>query len=133
MRIQGKKYVLVADRVIYFNENFPNGSIRTELISDPKEERIIVKATVIPDATRPERAFTGYSQALIGEGYINRTAALENAETSAVGRALAMMGIGVIESVASADEIQKARLAGQNLPPRPGAPGPVKRTGEPPF
>jgi transcriptional regulator NrdR family protein len=39
---------------------------------------------------------------------VNKTAALENAETSAVGRALAMMGIGVIESIASVDEINKA-------------------------
>ena len=39
---------------------------------------------------------------------INITAAMENAETSAVGRALAMMGIWVIDSIASADEMKKA-------------------------
>ena len=97
--------MLVSDRVIFFNENYPNGSITTELISEPNSDRIIVKATVKPDA---ERTFTGYSQAVVGEGYINKTAALENAETSAVGRALGFMGIGVIESIATADEIIKA-------------------------
>ena len=39
---------------------------------------------------------------------MNKTAALENCETSAVGRALGFMGIGVIESIASADEVNKA-------------------------
>jgi hypothetical protein len=108
IKIQGKDYVLVADRIIFFNEYFPNGSIKTELISEPTSEQIIIKATVTPDAEKPERIFTGYSQAVVGQGYINKTSALENAETSAVGRALAMLGIGVIESVASADEIHKA-------------------------
>lgn len=111
VKIQGKSYVLVADRVLYFNQNFPNGCIKTELITSPVDEKIVVKATVIPDINRAERFFTGYSQTVVGQGYINRTSALENAETSAVGRALAMMGIGVIESVASADEIQKARIS----------------------
>jgi len=101
---KGKKYVLVADRINYFNENYPEGSITTELVSNPDGERVIVKATVSPT---PGRIFTGYSQAKWGEGFVNKTAALENAETSAVGRALAMMGIGVIESVASLDEINK--------------------------
>lgn len=103
--IKGKKYILVSDRVIYFNETYPDGQIQTELVSQPDSKTIIVKATVKP---RPEQTFTGYSQAVIGDGYINKTSALENAETSAVGRALAFMGIGVIDSVASVDEINKA-------------------------
>lgn len=103
--IKGKKYVLVSDRILAFNEEYKKGSITTELVSEPKEKHIIIKATVSPDG---ERTFTGYSQAVIGDGYINKTSALENAETSAVGRALAMMGIGVLDSVASADEMKKA-------------------------
>jgi hypothetical protein len=103
--IQNKQYVLVSDRIIYFNETYPKGSITTELVSDPESQNVIVKATVVPDGVR---VFTGYSQAVKGAGFINKTAALENAETSAVGRALAMMGIGVIDSVASVDEIHKA-------------------------
>lgn len=106
IQIQGKDYVLVSDRIIYFNDNYPKGSINTELISDYASDIIVVKAIVRPEDT--DRAFTGYSQAVKGAGFINKTAALENAETSAVGRALAMMGIGVIDSVASADEINKA-------------------------
>lgn len=108
--IKGKNYILVSDRVIFFNENFPAGSIITELITNPLDERIVVKATITPDVANPTRIFTGYSQAVIGQGMVNTTSALENAETSAVGRALGMMGIGVIESIASADEMAKATI-----------------------
>lgn len=106
VKIQGKSYVLVADRILFFNEQYPEGSITTELVSPLESDSIVIKATVRPD--NGHRLFTGYSQAVKGQGYINKTSALENAETSAVGRALAMMGIGVIESVASADEVRKA-------------------------
>lgn len=104
--IKGKQYVLVSDRVLYFNETYPNGCIVTERLSNENME--IFKATVTPDCDKPERKFTWYSQAKWWEWFINKTAAMENAETSAVGRALAMMGIWVIDSIASADEIKKA-------------------------
>jgi hypothetical protein len=107
--IKGKKYVLVSDRVIYFNETYKDGAITTDLVSATDSQHIIIKATVYPDGINGMRKFTGYSQAKIGDGYINKTAALENAETSAVGRALAMMGIGVIDSIASVDEMNKAK------------------------
>ena len=107
IKIKGKDYVLVSDRIIYFNETYTNGSIETKLISEPSETMVVIKATVLPDVKQPERKFTGYSQAKWGDGYINKTSALENAETSAVGRALAMLGIGVIDSIASVDEIKK--------------------------
>jgi hypothetical protein len=109
VKIQGKDYVLVSDRVLYFNDVYKNGFIQTELLTDLQSGLVVVKATVTPDVSTPERKFTGYSQEKIGDGFINKTSALENAETSAVGRALAMMGIGVIESIASVDEINKAK------------------------
>lgn len=102
--IKGKDYVLVADRVVFFNEKYPEGSITTELVSPVDADTVVIKATIKPNE---KQTFTGYSQATWGEGYINKTSALENAETSAVGRALAFMGIGVIESIASVDEIKK--------------------------
>lgn len=122
--IKGKKYVLVSDRILFFNENFNMGSISTELLSKPEDKHIVVKACVFPEGL-DGNVFTGHSQAVIGEGLINKTAALENAETSAVGRALAMMGIGVIDSVASVDELNKA---GANKPK-----GPVELNSEPDF
>lgn len=106
--IKGKAYVLVSDRVLYFNEAYPNGCIKTFREFDANNNREVIKAVVIPDMENPDRSFTGYSQATWGDGYINKTSALENAETSAVGRALAFMWIGVIDSIASADEMKKA-------------------------
>lgn len=107
--IKGKDYVLVSDRIKAFNENYPNGSIKTTMLSEPADTMVVIQATVTPDHKNPDRQFTGYSQAKWGEGAVNRTSALENAETSAVGRALGMMGIGVLDSVASADEMVKAQ------------------------
>lgn len=115
--IKGKEYVMVKDRLIAFNEMYPNGSIVTE--KTELDTRVEFKATVTPDVEKPTRIFTGHSQAVWGDGYINKTSALENAETSAVGRALAMMGIGVIESIASADEVIKAQNADKGFAPRP--------------
>lgn len=105
INIKGKRYVIVSDRVIFFNEEYPEGSIVTEILSPLDAEVVVMKATISPDQ---KRFFVGHSQAKWGEGYINKTAALENAETSAVGRALALMGIGVLDSIASVDEINKA-------------------------
>ena len=53
--IKGKKYVLVSDRVLYFNETYPNGSIVTQRIMGENPEVEIVKATVTPDCAHPER------------------------------------------------------------------------------
>ena len=105
--IKGKKYVLVSDRVLYFNDKYPNGSIETDIYRY-EGGQVIIQAIVTPDHSEPQRVFTGCAQEIEGDGYINKTSALENAETSAVGRALAMMGIGVIDSIASVDEINKA-------------------------
>lgn len=105
--IKGKKYVLVSDRILAFNEEYKNGMISTYLESEPSASMVVVRAKVIPDVDKYDRYFIGHSQATWGDGMVNTTSALENAETSAVGRALAMMGIGVIDSVASVDEINK--------------------------
>ena len=116
INIKGKEYILVKDRVLYFNENYPNGKIETELLSEINSEMVVMKATITPDVDNPTRIFTGFSQATWGDGYINKTAAMENCETSAVGRALGMMGIGVIDSIASADEINKAQTQPKYTP-----------------
>ena len=116
INIKGNEYILVKDRVLYFNENYPNGKIETELLSEINSEMVVLKATITPDVDNPTRIFTGFSQATWGDGYINKTAAMENCETSAVGRALGMMGIGVIDSIASADEINKAQTQPKYTP-----------------
>jgi len=105
--IHGKPYVMVKDRVIHFNKEYPNGCIQSKMV-DRIENIVIFEATVIPDVDKPERFFTGHAEEEIGSSQINKTSALENCETSAIGRALAMMGIGVDESFASGDEVANA-------------------------
>jgi len=109
---KGKKYVLVSDRVLYFNEEYKDGSITTELVSKPEDNFVVIKAIIKPNE---KQTFTAYSQASFDDtsSFVNKTSALENAETSAVGRALAFMGIGVIESIASIDEINKTTYGGR--------------------
>lgn len=107
IEIKGKDYVMVKDRVTFFNENYKNGKIVTDVVSDTGKE-IVFKAVIIPDVANPERVFCGHAAGIRGGRGVDATSAVENAETSAVGRALAMMGIGVIDSVASGDEIKIA-------------------------
>jgi hypothetical protein len=102
INIKGKEYIMVKDRVLAFNELYPKGAIATEIISNT-DKSVVVKAVVKPE---DGRIFTGHSEAY-REGAMGDVP-IEVAETSAVGRALAMMGIGIVDGVASADEMVKA-------------------------
>lgn len=114
IKIKGKDYIQVKDRLIFLSENIERYSIETEkeYITDLK--MFIIKATLTID---DKGVFTGYSQAVIGQGNINTTSSLENAETSAVGRACAMAGIGIIDSVASVEEMNKAGVSAESNKP----------------
>lgn len=112
IQIHGKDYVMVKDRIIHFNEHYPNGSIKTELKAT--ENSFIFKAVVKPDVENSNRCFTGHAEEIIGSSQINKTSALENCETSAIGRALGCMGIGVEDAFASADEVKNAQHQQKN-------------------
>lgn len=105
--IKGKPYVQVSTRIQAFNEKYPNGYIQTSYFHDG--ELWIVEAKVCPDCKTPERIFIGHAQEIEGSSFINKTSALENCETSAVGRALGLLGIGIEEGFATADEVVKAQ------------------------
>ena len=107
IKIHGKDYVLVNERVQEFHKLYPNGSIRTDLV-EFSDERFIVKAEVCPDVNDRMRIFTGYACELVSSSRINKLNALECGESSAVGRAMAFLGIGIDGSIASADEVQNA-------------------------
>ena len=104
--IHGKPYVMVNERILHFNSEYPNGSINVDLVE--MTERFIVKTTVIPDVENPNRKFENYAEEVIGSSQINNTSALENAVTSSVGRALSLLSIGIIDSIASAEEVANA-------------------------
>ena len=105
IRIHGKPYVMVKDRIIKFHEDYPNGSIETELIE--MTDRFIFKAKVTPDVENPQRYFTGHAEEMVGSSQINNTSALENCETSAIGRALSSAGYFGTE-FCSANELENA-------------------------
>lgn len=109
INIKGKEYVPVVERVKEFHKQFPKGSIRTEIIGDGKD-RVMVKAIVHTDkeGSIGGQIFTGHSQAVYGEGMMGDVA-LEIAETSAVGRALGFANIGLVDGIASADEMRKVK------------------------
>lgn len=106
IEIKGKKYVMVKDRILAFNELYPNGSITTHILKND-DKSVVVKAIVYPDMKNLERRFIGHSEAYRSDEMMGDVP-VEIAETSAVGRAMAMLGIGVIDGVASADEMVKA-------------------------
>lgn len=106
VEIHGKVYLTVARRIDDFrkSEDFRGWSIETSLVS--AEESMVVMKALIRDANNRIVA-TGYAEENRSLGKINKTSALENAETSAVGRALAFLGLGGTE-IASADEVATA-------------------------
>ena len=104
MDIKGKAYVLVNERVKAFRELYPEGSIQTELVSDANGVCTIKASVMIGDLVLA----TGYAQEKESSSYINKTSYIENCETSAVGRALGFLGIGIDTSIASAEEVDTA-------------------------
>ena len=112
--IKGKLYVPVNERIRYFNEAYKNGAILTQIMNH-ENDSVLIEAKVIPDVENEQRFFTGYAQETKGKGMVNATSYIENCETSAVGRALGFMGIGVESSIASAEEVSNA-IAQQKEP-----------------
>ena len=105
VNIHGKEYKTVAKRVDEFRKEYKaEMSITTDLIEN-SENMVIMKATIKEKSGRP--IATGFAEERRGSTMINKTSALENCETSAIGRALANFGYGGGE-YASADEVANA-------------------------
>ncbi len=97
VNIHGNDYYTVAERMVEFNKHCPNGSIRTEILCSPDVihncKRWVVKAIIVIDMVeRPDMEFTAHAEEVVGSSNINRASALENCETSAIGRALGFAG-----------------------------------------
>lgn len=105
MDIKGKQYAEVSQRIKVFRMICPNGTIQTELVK--LENEICVIKAIIKDEQEKLLA-TGYAYETEGSSFINKTSYIENCETSAVGRALGMLGIGIDTSVASFEEVANA-------------------------
>jgi hypothetical protein len=107
--IKGKLYVTVATRVEIFRKHFgERGAISTDVLHQD-DHRVVVRAEISihkPDSEKWVLA-TGHAEEYRGDGYINKTSAMENCETSAVGRALSAAGLSGGE-YASSFEVDNA-------------------------
>jgi len=106
IKIHGKSYKTVAERVNEFRslEDYVGWSISTKIVSWDRPD-VVIKA-IIKNAAEQVVA-TGLAHEVEGSTNINKTSFIENCETSAVGRALAALGLAGTE-YASGDEVSTA-------------------------
>lgn len=114
INIHGNEYVTVAERVKEFHKLYPDGFITTEIIKLEKG-LVVMKATVYPDGNNTLRFFTGHAYEIENSTMVNKTSYVENCESSCVGRCLGLLGLGLLDGIASADEVQHA-IAKQDKP-----------------
>lgn len=104
INIRGRQYQTVALRVQQFRQDHPDWALTTDLVA--RDDECVVMKAAIADAEGYTVA-TGFAEEYRKSSQINKTSALENAETSAIGRALAALGYGGTE-YATANEVQNA-------------------------
>lgn len=114
VNIKGTEYVEVNERVKHFRANYVGWSIQTEMLSN-EGGVCVFKATVKNEDG--EIMATGHAYEKESSSFINKTSYIENCETSAVGRALGFLGIGIDASIASSEEVANAI---KNQPAKPG-------------
>ena len=105
IKIHGKDYETVAHRLARFRVEHPTAWLESKLVKD--DGNVIIFRTAI-GFEAGELIATGHAEEVRGSSNINKTSALENCETSAIGRALAAAGYESGGSIASADEVEVA-------------------------
>jgi hypothetical protein len=103
--IKGKKYADVANRVKAFRKLHPDGAIKSSIVS--LENGVCVICAECFDADG-RLISNGHAYEKEDSSFINKTSYIENCETSAIGRALGFIGIGVENDIASAQEVLNA-------------------------
>lgn len=123
--IKGKQYVEVNERIKYFRSHpdYAGWSMSSEIVAMDAESCVI--RAEIRDDQWTLRA-TGFAQEDKSSSYINKTSYVENCETSAWGRALASLGIGIDTSIASSNEVSMA-IAKQNGVQKKAGSSPAKK------
>ena len=113
--IRGKQYVEVNERIKFFRqeEQYKNWGINTEFPMLTDAECLCRASITDPNGIV---VAVGHAHESKTASNINKTSYVENCETSAVGRALAMLGIGIDTSIASANEVSDA-IAKQDAKP----------------
>jgi hypothetical protein len=108
-------YEPVQDRIAKFWADHPDGRILTDLVYRDDKQYIVRaevwrKPTIYANGEVVGADATGYAEEVVGSTHVNKTNALENAETSAIGRALANMGYAT-KVRPSKEEMQKVDRA----------------------
>jgi len=109
--IHNKEYHTVAERIHLLNDLLRKQekeySLNTELISW-ENGVVIMKATLTIITGESVLTYTGHAYEKEDSSQINKTSALENCETSAIGRALSAASFGGGNEYASANEVENA-------------------------
>ena len=107
INIKGKEYITVNERLIYFRNqaNFKGWQIIETIVSIDDKEGIF-KVSLFND--KGHEIASAHAQEYRDSSYINKTSFVENGFTSALGRALGYLGIGIDTSIASAEEVKNA-------------------------
>jgi len=103
-------YETVEERLVKFWKDNPNGQIHTKLL-DSASGRFIVEAAIFRSGDDLRPWSTGLAEETIQGRGVNATSALENCETSAIGRALANAGYATKGKRASREEMTKVATA----------------------
>lgn len=104
INIHGNEYETVASRVQKFRETYKNWCLETKIVVNT-ENNVVIEARISDETGR--LVANGHAEEFRNSSHINKTSALENAETSAWGRALANLGLAGVH-IASADEMKHA-------------------------
>jgi hypothetical protein len=112
--IKGKQYAEVHERIKHFRgePNYASLGISTEVLEwDKDKEEIIIRASIYDTSSDIGGILASgiaHERRDDKQSFVNKTSYVENAETSAIGRALACMGIGIEDAYASAFEVANA-------------------------
>jgi len=111
-KIHGKSYAMVHDRVNYFRGEamYKDLGIETEVVHF-SEEHCVVRAFVRDKDGFILASGIAHEWKLDPKSAVNKTSFVENAETSAIGRAMACLGIGIEDAYSSAFEVELAKAS----------------------
>ena len=103
-------YETVEERIVKFWKDHPDGRISTQIIEHTLQ-RFIVQAAIYRTEVDAQAWTTGYAEETVSTRGVNSTSALENCETSAIGRALANAGYVTKGKRPSREEMAKVKAA----------------------